>query len=450
MAPGALLALWAMERSGLRVSLLCGYASQLACALLAYAACRVAWPPRAAFSLLYLSQVLGALGQPLVLNNVTRISGDWFPAAERDTAVACALLCVAFGSVFISLYAPVAVTQPAQVGRLFAWQVPVWALILAVGAAVTADEPDAPPSAGAAVQRAARRSAARRGSSSGEAAPSALAVVAQHAATLCRHKNFTLLNVSSGLLTGLVYALATCIGQLMRPCGDSNDAAGAALAALSALSAVGVLVYLYMLRALPGSQADYELRNAQGESAKPADAVSSARHPYVAHQIGWSVSTVFGTGLVLAATRPGVPQAAVVAAWGTLGLLSGTLLNAALTMEHAAEMTFPLPANVSVALLGVTSSVISFLQVLASTALLQSPRSAGCTSAATPFAAFSAATAALGLACVAAMRPEYRRADVEEQAPATLARPRARQRGRGGEEAEELPAAGVVTYGATA
>ena len=53
---GALLALWAMERAGLRTSLLWGYGSQLACAVLAYAACVVGWPPRMAFALLYLSQ----------------------------------------------------------------------------------------------------------------------------------------------------------------------------------------------------------------------------------------------------------------------------------------------------------------------------------------------------------------------------------------------------------
>jgi hypothetical protein len=55
-APGALAALWVMERAGLRTSLLWGYGSQLACALMAYGACVVPWAPRAAFGLLYLSQ----------------------------------------------------------------------------------------------------------------------------------------------------------------------------------------------------------------------------------------------------------------------------------------------------------------------------------------------------------------------------------------------------------
>jgi hypothetical protein len=55
-APGALAALWVMERSGLRTCLLWGYGSQLACALLAYAAVAMPAPPRVAFGVLYLSQ----------------------------------------------------------------------------------------------------------------------------------------------------------------------------------------------------------------------------------------------------------------------------------------------------------------------------------------------------------------------------------------------------------
>jgi hypothetical protein len=256
--------------------------------------------------------------------------------------------------------------------------------------------------------------------------------VASHAFSLCRHSNFMLLNVSSGLLTGLVYALCTCIGQLMRPCGDSNDAAGVALAALAAASTVGVVLYLYMLRGM-------DALNPAAVAAPLVASAPAARAPYVAHQIGWSLSTCVGIGAVLAVTRSGMPQAAVVAAWALLGLLSGTLLNGALTMEHAAEMTFPLPANVSVALLSVTSSVISFAQVVVGTALLQAPSSAACSTPATPFAAFTVASAAVGLAAVALLRPEYRRAEVEARAVTSPP-----------EEGKEMPPSAGGGYGATA
>lgn len=70
-APGGLAALWVMEARGLRGSLLAGFATQLLCALMGHAACVLPWPRDAAFRLLYASQAVGALGQPLVLNQVT-------------------------------------------------------------------------------------------------------------------------------------------------------------------------------------------------------------------------------------------------------------------------------------------------------------------------------------------------------------------------------------------
>ena len=88
-----------------------------------------------------------------------------------------------------------------------------------------------------------------------------------------------------------------------------------------------------------------------------------------------------------------------------------------LTTTHApraSQITFPLPANVSVAVLQVTGSCVSFMQVLSFTALLQGARAAACESPArSSFAAFAATLAAGGLLCVTKLRPEYRRAEVE-------------------------------------
>ena len=445
-----------MQHVGLRLSLLWGYASQLLCAVLASAAAGSRGPPSRAFSLLYLSQVVGALGQPLVLNNVTRLAADWFPGWERDAAVATSMLCSAAGAVFISIYAPVAVEAPAQMPRLFSWQVPAWGLLLGLALMFTVDEPAQPPSAAAAVQRASRRTAQRRkaelspdGCAVPDTAPESLAVVVAHATSTLHNNNFMCLNVSSALITEMVVSMATCIGQLLRPCGDSDDAVGASLAALSALSAVGVLAYLYLLKIMV---------------PPPMPGVPN-RLPYVAHQIGWSAASVAGVVLVLLCARPATPARVTVAVWGLLGLLSGTLLNGALTLEHAAEVTFPLPANVSVAVLQMTGSLVGFAQVLAFTALLQGARVAACRSPlTTAFAFFVALLAAAGMACVAKLRPEYRRAEVEagvasgHLAEAQMAQMAPAQRwsldsdraGTGGEELQPAAAFGSASYGATA
>lgn len=89
--PGAILALWAMERHGLRWSLLVGSSTQLLGCLGSWAACVTPdISPKTAYGILYASQFLGALGQPLVLNNIARVAGDWRAATPYPPAAASA------------------------------------------------------------------------------------------------------------------------------------------------------------------------------------------------------------------------------------------------------------------------------------------------------------------------------------------------------------------------
>ncbi len=459
-SPGALLAVFLVERGGLRTCMLWGYGSQLLCAAGSYAACVApGLSQRAAFGLLYAAQALGAAGQPLYLNNVTLLVSAWFPARERDAAVALSLMMVAAGGVFVSLYAPAAVTAPAQVGRLFSWQVPAWLAVAAAGAALTADEPPAPPSAAAAVLRA-QRAAARAEEGADGAAP--LRVAATQVATLACNSNFAALNLSSSLLTGLVYTLYTVVGELLSACGGTDALSGAALAVSAGASALAVLFYLFVLRRDDNTDEDEEpaaaaaagglLRAGSGaarsqasssrRSHRSAHAVETAPHPYAAHQLAWSAAAVVGMGLVLVALKPATPPAATLAAWAGLGLLSGTLMNGALTFEHAAELSFPLPPNVSVALLSVTGAVASAAQVVAGSAVLARGGGDACATRATPFAAFCAANAAVGLGALAALRPEYRRAAVEKRVQAAAdARAAAEEAesGRGGGSGRSEP-----------
>ena len=79
-----------MERYGLRHSLLLGYATQSLSVLLSFGSCslhlrRGGGHGRAAYNVMYLSQALGAAGQPLILNNVVRVAGDWRARCARTT-----------------------------------------------------------------------------------------------------------------------------------------------------------------------------------------------------------------------------------------------------------------------------------------------------------------------------------------------------------------------------
>ena len=339
-APGAILALWVTERAGLRVSLLWGYASGLGCAVLAHLACALPLAPRAAFRLLYLSQALGAVGQPLYLNNVTLLAGAWFSASERDAAVAVSLLCVSFGSVFISAFAPLVVTTSSQVGLLFWWQVPIWVVILGVALVFTADQPPQPPNPAAAVQRAARRLAAKQRSVAAEDDTWAAVVLTwRQVHVLCRNTNFNVLNLSSSIVVSTIYLVGTVAGQLLSPCGVSNFVVGLSLAAAALFTGIAVVAYIFILRRTTAT----EPADADG-AQHHHHAVETAPHPYKAHQVGWSLLAVAAIMPVLATATVGVSAVAVVAAWAALGLLSGTLVNGALTMEHAVRHS-PAPSH---------------------------------------------------------------------------------------------------------
>lgn len=246
--------------------------------------------------------------------------------------MAASLLCVAIGSMVISVYAPYAVKGPGQLDLLFGWQVPAWCAVLVAGLLITKDQPTEPPSISAALLRAQRRAQRGGGEVAGDGEQASSLT---QALRLCGHANFMVLNFSSALLTGLVMMMATMVGQMLQPCGHAPDVAGSSLAALSAASGVSVGLYLWLL-------ARNERRQEAAVEAGAAE--GGANKSYVAHQLGWSALCAGGIALALGAsplgTSPG-DTAAVVAAWGLLGLLSGTLLNGALTMEHAVRPLSP-------------------------------------------------------------------------------------------------------------
>ncbi len=70
--PGAVLALWVMERYGLRVSLLWGFVLQLVMISLTVTGVHLS-EPHVAYAVVWLGQVIGSFGQPLFMNNVVRI-----------------------------------------------------------------------------------------------------------------------------------------------------------------------------------------------------------------------------------------------------------------------------------------------------------------------------------------------------------------------------------------
>lgn len=145
-----------------------------------------------------------------------------------------------------------------------------------------------------------------------------------------------------------------------------------------------------------------------------APLVASTR-AYLPLQRAASIASLASLAAVLATAQPGAVWA-VLSAWACLGLFLGPLTPIA--FEHAVEVTFPTPPQASNAVLNVLGNAVGFVQTVAATPLLaSSSASSACATPATPAAAFLFSTAAIGMICVSAMRPDYRRAVAEGRVP---------------------------------
>lgn len=178
-------------------------------------------------------------------------------------AVTVSVLSVAAGSVFIGILAPLVVKQTQDLQVIFFWQVPCWAAIVAWGAFAISDAPEEPPSAAAELQRLRRASTQRSLASLGYTPDSgAVQQVWENGALLLGDANFMCLAWSVSILTGMGYAYLTVIGQMLGPCGYSDNLVGDSIAAFSAANAVGCILYVYIL-SHEGSSRSYQAYQAR-------------------------------------------------------------------------------------------------------------------------------------------------------------------------------------------
>lgn len=436
--PGSVLALFLTARHGLRATLLTGAALQCAMCALKWAGVALCAAPHGAYALLLAGQLLGGLGQPLILNVVARLTMDWcglrdatlalahvhalsllasltlrtaahcarrFPPAERDLATLVGYQASNAGAMVFNALPAWLVRRPDDLAGLMLLQLLPWvALIAAMPRLLPSDTPAEAPSAAAAVQWAARRTAAAALPAGVSPGGAAVAALRRDLTALARHRNFAVLAAVFSLVAGMTWALPTVEGQLIEPCGYSPRLAGGAGAALLGGGVVSCLAAAPLLT--PG------------------------RRGYTALQRRLVFAAAATTLLVMAANRPGQPGA-VLLAWGALGCAQGPL--GPVTLEHAAEMTFPMSADSSSAALFIASNLWSFMQVSVLARLLMARESQDCSAAATPAAAFVAVCMALGVALAAGLREESRRAAAERGDTET----------EGAEACPQMPAASI-------
>ena len=314
----------------------------------------------------------------MAVNLPARVAGDWYPSSERDLATVVATMANVCGQMLFSLLPPLLVHTPAQLGRVMLLQLPPGLLVTAAAWLLLEERPPSPPSESAAQQW--REAAAAASSAKGS---DAFATMLHDVRQLLRNGNFVCLATGFAVGTGTVWALLILEGQFITPCGYSDALAGAAGAALLATGVV---------------------------AAFGIGAVMEATKAYLPLQRGVMTAAVVTTACVLASARPG-NAALLIVAFCALGSALQPLNP--LTLEHAAEMTFPLSPEVSSSVLYMFANTFACVLVAVLTPLLAMPASAQCTTVFTPAAATILACMAAGLALTWAVQKDYRRSACE-------------------------------------
>lgn len=401
--PASILGTWLMERHGLRTTLVWGAGFNGACAILKWAGSIIAVSnPQAGYYTVLGGQILGSIGQPLIVNPVPRLSADWFGDKERDLATVISTQTNIFGQLLGSLLPPLIVSDAKSLQMMGLVQAVIGGVVLLVSVLFLKDRPDSPPSASTAAQWQERDDRigtsnfpsrlVAAGASSGKVAAAfghassghdALAIMWKDSSALLRNRDFNLLNLGFSIATGMAWTLLTVESQLLSPCGYSDDVAGISGAALLAL---GIVVAFAAAPVMQRTRA-YNLLQ------KVVMGLCAA-------------ATVF----VLAVNRPG-NSALVIGAWLILGAWIQPLLP--LTLEHAAEMTYPVPADVSSAVLQTCANIVATIQTFAITPLLDLKGSSDCSTIYTPTAAFVLSFMVLGFLVTLPVRKLLKRQEAE-------------------------------------
>jgi fucose permease len=406
--PGSLGAAVSMDRLGLRATLLLGVGGNAVGAWLRYAGAAALPHSGAGFALAMAGQVVASLVQAVFVNAPARISADWFPRKERDTATVVASLSNAVGSALGSLLPAVFVAAPGDLPAfLLGTAATLTALLLVSLAGVRADRPPTPPTAAAALRARVLSPAAGGGGGSGgpsgglsealleggsgsggagTAAPAAaqppsgaIAGVLRAYADLLRRRNFLLLTIGFGVGLGLFNAVLTLLSQLLAPCGYSDNDAGNAGAALLG---TGLLV------------------------AAGAGAALEATRAYAAMLRGGMAAASAALLFFLGVLRPG-QVGLVLGAVAVLGAFLIPLLPIAL--ENAAECTFPVPEDVSSGLLMIAGNYVGLALTLAMAPLLGGT----CATVVTPAAGVMVGVQAVAVVALACFKSEPLRQEAE-------------------------------------
>jgi hypothetical protein len=360
---------------------------------------------------IHTGQILNGVCGPLVMSTPTLLSQSWFPANERTTATASAVLANNFGSALGFLITPLLVRQnhPGDIPALLYTHAVIGLLGLALVMSYFPNAPPSPPSA-----------AAARVLPSGSAAPATTAPATATVTAACsaddcqepedfsareflrgmlraaRDGNFMRLALGGGTIAGAFIAWNGVLNAILRPDGCAGALPGSPAAEVCYSDAAsGWVAFASTIAAIVGGMA----------VGYVADHYMQKRFRVLLLGLLWCcvVSYSWFTLQLPSSLFPDTPhllpgnEVTVIGA----AILAGGFLGSTtpLFFELMVELTYPLPASIS-------TGIMTFLQSISAAVFLVVPPSF-----VTSMNVVMTAAVGITLALVFFVREEYLRAD---------------------------------------
>lgn len=318
---------------GVRYVLGTGILCNLTCAFLRLTS---TWMTKSSsrFALLIVAQIIASIAQPFCLFAPTKLALVWFPDTQRTTATTLASLANSFGVLIGSAYPPLLVKQPSDIPSLEAsiFGIAVFVALLTLPAFWRARPPNPPSVASAVFQDIAHRRRLEKGN---RFLAFQLACFLKSTWIVLKNRGFLLL--AFGFATGLAYftTVSALFQQMLCSTGYSNEFAGLC----GALMIGGGIFVAFLVSIIVGKTGSilYGIKVCYALAALGA--------------IGFSVTIQF-------------PGRAMLIAFFVLWFGGFGFSIYGLSLEMAAEATYPVPEMVTTGFMLMLSQLLSIISIM--------------------------------------------------------------------------------------
>jgi len=374
--PASILSIFVTERFGVGVAIVLGAMANFLCCWIRYAgSLQQQDDPMKAYQIVLFGQILAAIGQPMLLNAPSRIANDWFPIGERDIVMHVMTQANNIGGAMGCLIPAYQVFQFSDFSDILRNQSIAGTIILVLSFLFIRKRPITPP--GVEVEK----QILIRSELDTEKVIQLIIQMFKDFRTMLQNKNFVLLLLSFSFEIGVAWAFMAVVGQMIGPCGYDTYVIGIAGASLSFAGVLGSFTIAFILKIYKN---------------------------YLVVQKSVMILTSCTVIWCLGVNKPG-SIGVLLAAWHAFGFFQGPLIP--ICLEHAAEITYPIPADNSAALLFTGVNWVCLALTLGLTPLLTYDESMSCSSVISPSSILVFVITVSGALIALPMGHEYHRLD---------------------------------------